>query len=178
MVDKSFDELLAELDLEEEKDQEQAPVPQEKTDNFKQLRDYTKRQERELKQLREFREATVQRERLSTLQAAGLTEAQSNVYLKAYEEVTPEGVEAFKTNVLGVAAPAPEAVPETTPETKSGSFAPSAPQGGMGPSLRMYTQDEWDQLFNTNPQEAFKVQQEGRIIRPNANVQWRGTGGF
>jgi len=169
MADKTFDELLAELEAEEENDnQESAPAPKENA-NFKNLRDAYKRQEKELKQLREFREEAVQTQRLGALTGSGLNEAQARVYLKSYDEVRPDLVDEFKTSVLGIQAAPPAPAPEV-PTTEREGFAPSAPQAGQGPSLRTYTTAEWDQLCLANPSEALKVQQEGRIIR--ATQRW------
>lgn len=172
MADKSFEELLAELELEEEKDSEREPEPKE-SPNFKALRDAYKRQERELKTLREFRERTVQQERADALNAAGLSPRQAEAYLKMYDEVSDEKLTEFKSDVLGNTQPAPE-VSESSPQAaapNAQAFAPSA--GGEPPGSKVYEFSEWQKIMKEDPVTGRQLANAGKVnwtYRPERNI--------
>ena len=161
MTDKTFEELLAELDVEEEKDSEREPEPK-GNQVLKQVRDAAKRYEKENKSLKERLEKYETEKNVQTLASAGLSEAQGRIFLKAYDSATPENIDSFKTEVLGV-----KEAPPTDSELLQGaapnaqSFAPSA--GGEPPGSKVYTQKEFEDIMRENPAVGRALWEAGKV---------------
>jgi hypothetical protein len=176
MADNPFD-----FDVEE--DEKKAPESQ----NFKDLRDYAKRIERENKafekqvaELSEFKTQVTAARKAETLKSAGLTEKHAALFLKVNGdvEVTPEGIQAFVTEyelpVASAGSPPEESVVQTpaafedgqirelTPQAPVPGFAPT-PVAGQ-PSQRVITElDEAQALAVSNPNEYMRLKEAGRI---------------
>ena len=166
MTDKTFEELLAELDVEEEKDSEREPEPK-GNQVLKQVRDAAKRYEKENKTLRERLEKFEEEKRTSVLAAAGLTERQTEVFLRANYEATPENIASFKKDVLGVPDEHLVSLVTTDSELLQGaapnaqSFAPSA--GGEPPGSKVYTQKEFEDIMRENPAVGRALWEAGKV---------------
>ena len=153
--------------------------------NFKQLREYAKKLERENKAREkeiERLQAFESKDRLNTLKSAGLSEKHASLFLRVNEgqAVTPELVQAFvqeyeipvtraeDAQVPEAAAPevpqGGEIIELTTPETqaKPPGFAPTPPagqaQGGFITDVA-----EAQKLLVTNPAEYARMREAGRI---------------
>jgi hypothetical protein len=107
VTDQSVEELLAALADGEE---QQAPPAEtaKDTNAMKQVREALKRAKAAEAELRAERDelaakfqARVEADTTAALQSAGLSPRQAEAYRKLYDEVTPENVGAFKTEVLG-----------------------------------------------------------------------------
>lgn len=169
-------------------DEDEDETPQADNTNFKQLRDYAKKLEKEkskadkeLASLRDFKsqadQAKRQAEVAQVFGSVGLSEKHSALFLKINPdgEVTAEDVAAFAEEYelprQEAAAPAPvsneinwaqEQVVEIKPETKSTGFAPT--DGAQAPSARIVTDlGEAEALSVSNPQEYARLRQAGRI---------------
>jgi hypothetical protein len=106
-----------------------APSAQPENSTIKAIRAEAKRAEKraavaeaEAAELRKFKEETTERESKSILASAGLTPSQAQFYLEAGKAVTPEAVQAFKSEVLGF---------REAPEDEEGT-APAAPFAPAG----------------------------------------------
>lgn len=163
----TLDELLAaaeEIDGENEQESaEPAKGTEEKPTNsaFKQLRDQAKRLERDLKkiqaerdELAKFREETTAKMRQDALASAGLSPRQTEAYMRLYDDVTPESVQEFKAEVLGIGE---------APEPKE-TFTPTGATGES--SKKMFTREEFEQIMRNDPAR-------GREIMAKNLVQWQ-----
>lgn len=165
------DELLAlinSLDEEREEAKTDEPKPARDSSAFKELRDHAKRLEREQKkseeelaELRAFKQRTVMAERTSTLTGAGLTEAQSQAFLKLYDDVTPEAIQTFRAEVLGVQG---EEVPPP-----AATFTPTA-NPPSEPASKVMTGTEFKAKAKIDPEWARRFAQENEN-NPGA-VDW------
>ena len=112
--------------------------------------------EAEVAELRVFKEATTKREQETALTAAGLSPRQAEVFLKSFEEVTPENVQVFKSEVLGVREEAGEE--GTVPS------APFAPTGFVGDSAtKPMTRQELDAIAKESPERALELMRSGKV---------------
>ena len=170
-------------------DEDETQVPQGGDDNanFKQLRDYARKLERDNKaKEREIeRLATYEaKDRVTTLKGVGLSEKHAALFLKvnAEEAITPELVQAFVTEYeIPVAqasetpAPAetpapqasalpPEGIVELNPEkpTQNSGFAPTPAAGNAAGSVITEVQ-EAQKLAVDNPEEYARLREAGRI---------------
>ena len=160
------DNFLAELGLDDGEEQTQETQGSEETNSsaMKELRAALERREKalrkagkEIEELRQFRTDAVQRERSDTLRVAGLTERQAKVFLATGEDVTPEAVQAFKSEVLQT--PPPETSQEEPPTP---GFAPTQ-VGTPPPPGKVYSRAEWIALSATDAATAQRLFQEGRV---------------
>jgi hypothetical protein len=169
-----IEELLSSFEGEEEVPQVEDPKEQGNS-TIEQMRFALERREKafrkatkEIEELKAFQVKTLEEARKGTLVAAGFNEDQIQVFSKAYDEVTPETIDAFRTKVLGVAVPS-----EETPASPPTGFAPTA-LGGPPPA-RTFTTAEWDALYKSDPDAAAKALRENRMQRPQvqtAGPEW------
>ena len=155
--------LLAGFEGEDEAPEPQEQVTQESS-TIREMRAKLDQRDKALKKLArekaelEAKEAQrVEESRKVTLAAAGLNEDQIAVFTKAYDEVTPESLDVFKTKVLGI----PPATSEGTEPASPTPFVPT--QAGGPPPAKVWTREEWDALYLRDPVAAHKVLVEGRI---------------
>ncbi len=104
------------------------------------------------------------RERTATLTAAGFSEKQMNAFEKTYGEPTQENIAEFRTEVLGLKQSS-EDQGELEEQAPHRDFVPVQVGTSSSPGKKVYTPAEWNQLSESNPAEAQKAQQEGRILR-------------
>ena len=161
----TLDELLAaaeDLDSENEQDTAEPKKGSEDKGNsaFKQVRDHARKLERDLKklqaerdELQKFREETTVKMRQDALTSAGLSPRQTEAYMRLYDDVTPESVQEFKAEVLGIGE-APEPKETFTPTGSSGEG-----------SKKMYSRAEFEQIMRNDPAR-------GREIMAKNLVQW------
>lgn len=136
---------------------------------FKQLRDHAKKLEKEIKDrdkeledLRSFKADAERRAKQELLRqaisAVGLNEKHAELFSAARpdQEPTPEAVKAFAVEYGFISGPAADE------DEESGSFGPTPPSGVPAHKQR-YTSEEFDQLYKTNPMEALRAAEEGRV---------------
>lgn len=174
-----------------DEDETDFPVDGDNT-NFKQLRDYAKKLERERNALQkkveplEAYKAQIETEKKQAsvskvFESVGLAAKHATLFLKINPEgeVTPDSVAAFAEeyelprqvaldipdpDAGGTVAPdwSQEQIVEIKPETKSTGFAPT--DGAQAPSARVVTDlGEAEALSISNPQEYARLRQAGRI---------------
>ncbi len=152
-------------------DTEDAP-PKRENSTIKQMRETLEAKETRLKELEE----RSSRYESTFLESAGLTEKQANALRAAGYEASPQGIESFRSEVLGVeAAPEPvqeesaEAVQEdTVEEPLTIEAGPTRTTGTVG-GKREVTSRELLELYETDPAKADKLLREGRVVRDNFN---------
>jgi hypothetical protein len=152
-----YDELLAALADGEE--QEAPPAEQPKDTNaMKQVREALKRAKAAEAELRAERDelaakfqARVEADTTAALQSAGLSPRQAEAYRKLYDEVTPENIGAFKTEVL-----------QQTSEAEPASLIPLNIGGGEA-STKRYTRDEFESIMRSNPMQATQIADAGLV---------------
>lgn len=165
-VDTDLEQLLAGLASEEELEPEAQKV---EVDNsvIKRMRAELDRRDKQIKKdaaaLREYRE----KESARLLDAAGLTPGQAKAFLAMNEAVTPENIESFKTDVLGVQTPPPSE--ESAKEGQAASAASTSPALGFAPtssggqpSLKVYSPQETIDLFFSDRALYEKMREAGR----------------
>lgn len=136
---------------------------------FKQLRDHAKKLEREIKdrdkeleELRSFRAEAERRAKQELLRqaiaAVGLNEKHAELFTAARpdQEPTPDAVKAFAVEYGFIAGE------DTDEDEESGSFGPTPPSGVPAHKKR-YSSEEFDELYRSNPVEAIKAAEEGRV---------------
>lgn len=151
---------------------EETDTPRANSAPFKQLRDHAKKLEKELKdrdkeldELREFKasqELRVKRELLrQSFSTVGLNEKHAELFEAARPDVepTPEAVKAFAVEYGFLDAASDPAAEEDESE---GSFGPTPPSG-VPASQRRFTNLEFEELYKSNPVEAIKAAEEGRV---------------
>ena len=171
------------FDFDNEDDETTVPQAGSENANFKQLRDYAKKQERELKTMQREVERLKPFEtqaKVNTLKNAGLSEKHAALFEKVNPgaDVTPELVQSFvteyeipvastetATEVETLAPEQPEfqvgEIRDLTPAPTPG-FAPT-PEAGQ-PSQRIVTDiEEAQKLAVANPAEYARLHQAGRI---------------
>jgi len=157
----SDEELLAGFDSDEEDtDDEVTDNRPSESKGFKQLRDHAKKLERDLnrrnkevEELRAFRAEVEQRERMTTLSGAGLNEKQATAFLRMYEQVTPEAVAEFKSDVLGLATEKPE-------DTTTG-FGPTSVVEDR--NIGSISKADFEQIMRENPAKGWQLLNSGKV---------------
>jgi hypothetical protein len=157
---------LEALESEENDSEEEGKAPSAPPENstIKAIRAEAKRAEKraaaaeaEAAELRRFKEEAESERKQAALAAAGLTPRQAEVFLKASDEVTPEAIDAFKSEVLGVRAGSEDEGVPSAPFAPSGvvSEKPSEVISGRD-AVREYVQKH-------GVEAATKAWQEGKI---------------
>lgn len=116
-----------------------------------------------------------------TFEKNGLTPKHAELFLKANPEaeVTPEAVSDFAHEYgLATGEPEPSGKKEETPPANEGlnTFGEAAGSGTAGstPAAQpQMSQEDFESLLATNPDEAAKAYAEGRVSRNSLNVQAR-----
>lgn len=150
------DDGLDGYDVEEE--DSPTAAQREENETLKQVRAFAKRKEREAEkqaarvaELEAIVQARAEEDAKRELVGAGLTERQAEVFRKAYQEVTPESINQFKAEVLGI----------TPAETPVPTFSPTPP-GGESPTKR-FTRSEFEDIMRSDPMRATKVAEAGLV---------------
>lgn len=151
-------------------DNEGEATPRNDSGPMKQLRDHAKSleknlrtQEKELEELRSFKAEAERRAKQELLRqavsAVGLNEKHAELFSAARPDVepTPEAVKAFAVEYGFIAGP-----DRAEEDEREGSFQPTPPSGVPAHKKR-YTNVEWDDLYKSNPVEAIKAAEEGRV---------------
>ena len=161
------EESLGDFDAEEN----EAPAPKRENSTIKQMRETLEARDARVKELEE----RSTRLEATFLQSAGLTEKQSSALRAAGYEASPEGIESFRSEVLGVEAVVEAPVEEseevqddTVEETVSVDPGPTPPRGA-GPGKREVTSAELLDLYQSDPGKADKLLREGRVARQKFN---------
>jgi len=168
-----LDELLASMGEDEESLPDTEQQIQE-TPSIKQIREWGKAQERERKrlekelaELRAFKQAQEEAARLNELTRHGLTEKQAKLWhlVNKDAEVTPEAVAAFRSEYLGLPTePTGEQKQPAEPPPPAG-FAPT--DAGAQVPAKTYTHMEWLQIAAKDPAQARRLVEEGRVTDAN-----------
>lgn len=152
--------ILADPDFGQE---EEAPKPKKENSTIRQMREALEAKEAEAKAAQE----RADRYEASFLQSSGLTEKQSAVLKAAGYDATPEGIDAFRAEVLGEVK---EEVPAQTDEEqeaeeetpKDEGFTPT-PTGQTAPRSREIDSKTFLELLQSDPGKADKLLREGRV---------------
>ena len=159
MPDQDIDRLLASLDSEEE-DATDEVSENRPNRGIKQLREAfenekrSKRKlEKELEELRTFRVQVESDRKVSTLTGAGLSERQASAFLKMYEDVTPENVQSFKADILGVTT--------SEGERTDSAFAPTQVQSE--PDSGKISKQDFEHIMRSNPAKGWEILNSGRV---------------
>lgn len=142
---------------------EQTPAPQAKdTAQLDKMKGYTKRVEKELaaskKETAELKARWAEAEskaKANALTAAGLNEKQAQAFLALNPdnpEVTPEAIQAFRSEVLGIGEP-----PEPT------GFGPTDVSGERSTGGNFYTRHEFEQIMRENPAKGEQIAASGKV---------------
>ena len=155
-------------------DAEEAPPPKRENSTIKQMRETLDTRETRIKELEE-RNARFE---ATFITQSGLSEKQAAAMRASGYEVSPEGIESFRSEVLGVveAPAAEEPQSESAVELDEGEditpeqagFVPT-PTGGGTPSRQEMTSNEVVELMKTDPVKATKLLREGRVARKEFN---------
>lgn len=138
-----------------------------KSSPFRQLRDYAKKLEKELKaaqkeaeELRQFKAQREAEERktaiIGALREIGLPEKHVELFQAVRPDVEPT-VDAVRSFAEEYGLVRPSAT------TESGSGFSPAPPSGVPAGSKRYSSDEWWELYRSNPAEAMKAAAEGRV---------------
>jgi hypothetical protein len=151
--------------------EEEAPKKRENS-TIRQLREA---QEAAAKERDEFRERATKYEDLF-LKQSGLAEAQAKALRASGYEATPEGIDAFRKEVLGVTEEAPPSEPDEAAEDEGEEEVPVAtlhqptPTGAGEPKgSKGYTSNELLELMQSDPAKADKVLRSGKVVRKEFN---------
>lgn len=152
-------------------DEEEAPKPKRENSTIRQMREAleAKTAEAEEARVRAMHYETI------FLQKEGLSEKQAAVLKAGGYEATPEGIAAFRAEVLGAVSSAPAEEPqEVSQDEEVEEEEPKAPfqptQGGIAPpSKREVTSEELLELMRSDPIKADKLLREGRVQRQQFN---------
>ena len=159
-----IDDLLAGSDSEDDDDTEEdvADNRPRGNDAIKQIREAeqraTKRAEKAQRRVQELESKLAEyatKEKVSSLQAAGFNEKQAKVFLKSYDEVTPDAITEFKAEVLGITQDAGES------ETPSPGFAPT--QGEVEPASKGYSKADFERIMRENPAKGWQILNSGKV---------------
>lgn len=155
-------------------EEDEAPEPKRRENS-------TIRQMREALEAKEA-EAKAASERASRLEAtflasSGLTEKQSNALRAAGYEATPEGIDAFRSEVLGVAeTPAQTEQTEEADEQEDvditpeqAGFSPTIVGKGTPPPAKEWTSNDIVELAKSDPVKADKLLRSGKVVRKEFN---------
>ncbi len=91
------------------------------------------------------------------LMGAGLSPRQSEVFLRAYGEVTPENVAEFQKDVLGGAPPA------TEEQVRGEEFRPTGSAGAGAGGEKLPTVDELNEISKNDPAKALELLRSGKV---------------
>jgi hypothetical protein len=148
LLDGSNDDSAA-----EEKTSEK-PV---ESSTIKQMRAQLRRLEKEYKaadaertDLRKFKDEAVSVAQTSALTSSGLTPRQSEVFLKAYGDVSPENITAFKREVLGA-------------EADDATSTPFQPTGAAGEHKSVVTKADLEKAFSDDPAKGWALLNSGKV---------------
>lgn len=160
------------IDLFTLEEEEQEEVEDQSSGPMKSLRNHAKKLERQLKaltteneELKAFKSAaeteTLKNTTASIFKELGLTDKQAELYTKVNPDVlaTPELAKAFATE-YGWQLPEVE---ESEEEGESAPFAPLPTSGAPAPTGQIMDSDKWFDLYKTNPAEAIRIANKGRV---------------
>lgn len=152
-------------------DEDEAPQPKRENSTIKQMREALEAKDAEAKA---FAEKAAKYE-ATFLASSGLNDKQANALRAAGYEATPEGIDAFKSEVLGVAAePAQTEQSEEAEESEDvtpeqAGFAPTIVGGSSAPAPKGYTSNDIVELMKTDPAKADKLLRSGKVVRKEFN---------
>lgn len=154
-------------------EEDETPAPKRENSTIRQMREQLEAREAALKAAEE-RAAKYES---TFLAGSGLTEKQSAALKAAGYEATPDGINAFRSEVLGAAveatteqpAEAEEAEEEDTDSTPDASFTPTITSGSTPAGKREVTSADILELVQTDPRKAEKLLREGRVVRKTFN---------
>jgi hypothetical protein len=180
-----IEDYLASLEDDEAQEQQQPEVDPKKLGYaLRQREKETKKLAKELEELRTWRADRERQDKESTLSGAGLSAGQAKAFLRLYEEVTPEAIQSFRTDILGMAPePTPEPEPQAAPETPApAGFAPTSTGTPVIAKHMLEAKDYRAMMKNpaTRP-DAIKAAREGRVLPNNPealDVQVTDTAGL
>ncbi len=167
MPNTPFDELLASFEGEDE-DPTEAVEAEPKKDNtvIKQIRDHGRRLEKELEkarkesdELKAWKTEFEARSKAEVLGAAGLNSRQQAAYLALNQDVTPEAIQDFKAEVLGVGE---------APEDTNTGFGPADVSGERNQAGKFYTREDIKNILRENPGRQAELEAANRQGR----VRW------
>jgi hypothetical protein len=166
----SDEELLLGSDEEETEFESKKP-----SNKVRQLREAYNRSEESRKALEAAKaEIEVQlaearlRAAAADLRDSGLSKRQAEVFVKSYgTEFTPEAINEFKTEVLGIVPE--ESVETEEPEERTAPAFVPTPTGQSAATKREYTSAEWNELRLADPIRADKALREGRVKHKQVN---------
>jgi len=166
-----LDEFLASLEDDEDQEQQKPEVDPKKLGYALRQRDKeAKKLAKELEELKTWRADRERQDKEGTLSGAGLSAGQAKAFLRLYEEVTPEAIQSFRTDILGMAPePIPEPEPQAAPETPApAGFAPTS-AGTPVLGKKMLEASEYRAMMKnpTTRPEAIKAASEGRVLPNN-----------
>ena len=151
------EELLAALAEGEEQDTPPADNKPE-SNAMKQVREALKRAKAEAAEAKQERDEAlsalqtrVEADTTAALQSAGLSPRQAEAYRKLYDDVSPENIGAFKTEVLG----------QSVEDNRPVSFAPLN-IGGEAPTKR-YTRSEFETIMRSDPMQGTAIAEAGLV---------------
>lgn len=142
---------------------------------MKDLRNHAKALEKQVKALekengelvkfREEVETAKKHEALGeTFNDLGLTAKQAELFFKTRDDETEINPEDIKLWALDYGLISNEEEEQGEPDPLSTPrFTPIPKTAGGPPSSRVLTSDEWNELLQSNPEEAMAVAQEGRV---------------
>lgn len=162
---QSLEEIIAGL----KEDEEETPDPGTESENFKKVRDYSKKLEKALKrqqdqinELTEYKETATRESRSAALAAgfkdAGLSEAQVALY-PAEAEVSADAIKEFATKYGLTAGSSTEGTTEKQPQ--AAGFKPEGQEGGT-PS-NVVARSDWLKMVQNDPDAAQRLLNEGKV---------------
>jgi len=158
MPEPTVEELLAALAEGEE--QETPPGDQAKDTNaMKQVREALKRAKASEAEVKAERDelaakltARIEADTTAVLQSAGLSPRQAEVFRKAYDDVTPENVSAFKAEILGQS------------EAEAATPASMVPLNlGGEKSAKRYSRAEFEKVMAESPDQGLAIANAGLV---------------
>ncbi len=159
-------------------DEEEAPAPKRENSTIKKMRETLDQREARLKEVEE-RNAKYE---AAFLTQAGLTEKQAAALRAAGYDADPDGINSFRSEVLGVSdtpaeTPAPtdsgdeieaEEDEDGLPAAESFRPTPTGAGGGVVPE-KQYSSNELVELSRTDPTKARKLMQRRQEASKDAN---------
>jgi hypothetical protein len=156
---EDIEELLAGLDAEEESAAKVEP-PDKDNKVIKEIRDHAKRVERELaasrkeaEELKTWKTEQESRSKAQALSAAGLNEKQQVAFLALNQEVTPDAIQTFRSEVLGQG---------DSPQPESG-FGPTDIAGEGATVGTFYARKDWERIMRENPAKGDEIARAGKV---------------
>ena len=151
-------------------EEEEDNNPSQQTGPFQQLRKHAralekelKTREKELEELKSFKAEVENRQKRELLERSfeqvGLNVKHAELFaaVRPDAEPTVEAVRAFAVEYGFISAPA-----DDEEESESDGFSPTPPSGVPAHKKRL-TSEEFDSLYKSNPLEAMKAAEEGRV---------------